>query len=108
MQDNTNDSGGEIDINGVYVPSEDVVAREIEDEFLLVPISSGIGDLEDALYTLNETGREIWNRLERGKTVQKVVDELLQEFDGPSDTIRKDVCGILGELLKLNMVERAG
>ncbi|MFO7753412.1 MAG: PqqD family protein [Desulfobacteraceae bacterium] len=95
----------EIDINGIYVQSEDVVAREIEDEFILVPIASGIGDLEDAIYTLNETGKEIWKRLDHGKTVKSLVDELLTEFDAAYETIINDVCGILGELVSLNMVE---
>ena len=106
MTNETENAPAEIDMNGIYVTSEDVVAREIEDEFILVPIASGIGDLEDALYTLNETGREIWQRLDHGKTVEALVDELLKEFDAARDTIANDVCGILGELVRLNMVER--
>lgn len=94
-----------MDTNRIYVRSEDVVAREIEEEFLLVPIASGIGDMEDALYTLNETGREIWNRLEEGKTVDQLVDELCGEFDAERSVIEEDVCGLLAELARLNMVE---
>ena len=52
------DSKNPLDI--IYVPSEDVVAREIEGEMIIVPIASGIGDMEDELYTLNETGKAIW------------------------------------------------
>lgn len=97
-----------IDLNSNYIPSEDVVARKIEDEFLLVPIASGIGDMEDALYTLNETGRIIWQKLDTGKTLNDVINELLKEFDGPRKTIEADVCGIVAELLKMNMVEKVG
>ena len=89
----------------VYVRSEDVVAREIEDEFLLVPIASGIGDMEDALYTLNETGREIWQRLDGQKSIEDLVGEFCAEFDAEKEVIRKDVCGLLEELARLNMVE---
>ena len=42
--------------DGVYAPSEDIVAREIEGEIIIVPLVAGIGDMEDELYTLNETG----------------------------------------------------
>jgi len=44
----------------VCVPSEDVVSREIEGELIIVPIASGIGDMDDELYTLNDPGRAIW------------------------------------------------
>lgn len=97
----------EIELAAVYLRSDDVVARAIEDEFLLVPIGAGIGDLEDALYTLNETGREIWTRLAPGKTVQQLIDEIYQEFDVERQELSGDVCGLLGELLALRMICRA-
>jgi hypothetical protein len=53
-----------IDLGKVYRPSEDVVVREIEGEVVIVPLTSGIGDLEDELFTLNETGRAIWSRID--------------------------------------------
>ena len=46
-----------VDINAAYKASEEVVAREIEGELIIVPLTSGIGDMEDELFTLNETGR---------------------------------------------------
>jgi len=79
----------QIDPTRVYVASEDVVARQIEDEFLLVPIASGIGDMEDALYTLNDTGRAIWEKLAPQKTVNDLIDELLEEFDAPVKPLRR-------------------
>jgi hypothetical protein len=94
----------QIDPNKIYITSEDVVARQIEDEFLLVPIASGVGDMEDSLYTLNETGRLIWEKLDPQKTVNTIIDELTEEYDSSRQTISDDVCGILGELVKLNMV----
>ena len=93
-----------IEPHKIYITSEDVVARQIEDEFLLVPIASGIGDMEDALYTLNETGRLIWQKLDGIKTVNTIIDELMEEFDAPRQTISTDVCGILTELVNLKMV----
>ena len=47
----------------VYKPSDDVVAREIEGEIIIVPLVAGIGDIEDELFTLNETGKAIWDKL---------------------------------------------
>jgi hypothetical protein len=50
-----------ITLEDVFLPSNDVVAREIEGELIIIPLVANIGDLDEELYTLNETGRAIWN-----------------------------------------------
>ena len=46
-----------IDLNAAYVPSEDVVAREIEGEIIIVPLTAGIGDMEEDLYSSSSRAR---------------------------------------------------
>jgi hypothetical protein len=41
-------------------PSEDVVAREIEDDIIIVALVAGMGDADDQLCTVNESGRATW------------------------------------------------
>lgn len=90
--------------DSICVPSDDVVSREIEGELIIVPIASGVGDLEDELYTLNETGREIWRRLDGKKTLAEVATEIADEFDAPVEKIRDDVLGFAGELARRKIV----
>lgn len=33
-------------LSKIYKPSEDIVAREIQGELIIIPITSGVGDLE--------------------------------------------------------------
>jgi hypothetical protein len=87
-----------------YTPSQDVVAREIEGEMIIVPLTAGIGDMEDELFTLNETGRAIWNRLDGRKTLKDIVSDLCAEFDAPATEITQDVTGFTAELLKRRML----
>jgi len=89
-----------------YAPSEAVVAREIEGEIVIVPLTAGIGDLEDELYTLNETGRDVWRLLD-GRTLDAVVDALLAEYDAPREAVDRDVRGLLQELLSRGIVRAA-
>ncbi|TWI68190.1 coenzyme PQQ synthesis protein D (PqqD) [Desulfobotulus alkaliphilus] len=98
----------EIDVNAVYLPSEDVVARKIDDAFILVPIASGVGSMEDELYTLNETGHIIWEGLAPGRRVVDLAKSLAEEYDASEEEIRQDIQGILTELLKLNMIHKDG
>ncbi|MCJ7774119.1 MAG: PqqD family protein [Desulfobacterales bacterium] len=94
----------EVDLNRVYVPSEDVVARVIEDEIIIVPLVSGIGDLEDEIYTLNETGRSIWEKLDEKKKLRDIVEELTSEFDSSAKELEIDVVGFVQELLNRKML----
>jgi len=96
----------EVTFNSAYLPSEDVVARDIEGELILVPITSGIGDMEDEIYTLNNTGRAIWSKLD-GCTLGQVAQSLRDEFEAPAGEIEADVVGLVRELFKRRMVVRA-
>jgi hypothetical protein len=94
-------------MDAVYIPSQDIVAREIEGEIIIVPLVSGIGDLEDELFTLNETGKAIWARLDGKRTVKGVVEALSEEYEGSIQNIEKDVLGFLKELLRRGFVVEA-
>ena len=91
-------------LNEVFGLSEDVVARKIEGETIIIPLVAGIGDLEDELYTLNETGQAIWEKLDGKKNIQTIVNELSAEFRAPIQVIQKDVLGIIKELARLKII----
>jgi len=97
-----------IKMDALYVPSTDVVAREIEGELILVPITSGIGDLEDELFTLNETGRDIWDKLDGKRSPRAIAAELAAEYSAVPGEIEEDVRGLLEELLKRRIVVEGG
>jgi len=96
----------QVNLDGAYGPSDDVVVREIEGEIIIVPLTSGIGDIEDELYTLNETGRAVWKRLDGRASVREVVRSLSEEFDDPEGELEPDVVGLLEELVRRKMIVR--
>ena len=93
-----------VTMTGVFVPSGDIVAREIEGELIIVPLAAGIGDMEDELFSMNETGREIWGRLDGTRSLSAIVQELALEYRAPVEEIERDVRGLLAELLKRKIV----
>ena len=93
-----------VEIDSVYAPSEDVVAREISGELIIVPLVAGIGDLEDELFTLNETGRAIWKELDGQRNLRDIVDGLAQAYDAPAAEIEQDVLGLVEELVRRRML----
>ena len=96
-----------VNLDSVYMPSQDVVAREIEGAIIIVPIVSGIADIEDELFTLNETGKAIWQMLDGRLRLQEIVEALAIEFAAPPGAIREDVLGLASELLRRRMIVEA-
>ena len=93
-----------INLDSIYVPSENIVAREVQGEFIIIPITSGIADIEDELFSLNETGKAIWEKLDGKKTLDDVIKDLSSEFEVSSDELQMDVLGLTEELLKRKML----
>jgi hypothetical protein len=93
----------DVDLDTVYAPSGNIVARLIEGEIIIVPLVAGIGDL-DELFSVNDCGKAIWDKLDGRTTLDHIVSLLSEEFDAPRETIERDVRGFIGELLRRKMI----
>lgn len=96
-----------IGMDMVFAHSNDVVAREIDGMLIIVPLAAGVGDMEDDLFSMNETGTAIWNMLNGGKTMKELIASLKKEYVSGPDEITRDVIGIVEELLKRRMIVEA-
>ena len=97
-----------VTLSTICVPSEDVVAREIEGDVIIVPLVAGIGEAEDELYTLNETGRAIWRLLDGRRSLASVVAALAREFEVSQVRLETDVLGFAGEMMRLRILAAKG
>jgi predicted deacylase len=98
----------EVTLATICAPSDDVVAREIEGEIIIVPLVAGIGDADDELYTLNETGHAIWRRLDGEHTLDQIVAELAGEYDVEPDVIQADVLGFAAAMTERGILTARG
>jgi hypothetical protein len=87
-----------VNVNSTYILSENVVARKIEGETILVPIGAGVGNLEEDLYTVNESGHAILSMLDGKRTLNDVVASLSSEYNVDKDEMKADVVGFTNEL----------
>ena len=98
-----------IELDAIYTPSEDVVFRDIEGELIIVPLTWGVGGTEDeadAIFTLNEAGRAIWERLDGQRSLRAVVAQRLArrlcehcaEPYAASDEERRALATLAGDL----------
>lgn len=106
MMEKNSAAAGDVHLDAAYAPSEDIVAREIEGEIVIIPLVANVGDIEDEFYTFNETGQAIWRKLDGRRTLRSVAAELAGESDAPLEVLEQDVLGLVGELASRRMVVR--
>jgi Coenzyme PQQ synthesis protein D (PqqD) len=73
------------------------VTRRIGGETIVVPVASGVGDL-DAIYTFNEVGSRIWSLLEQPIAVKTIVATLSDEYEAPAEQLTVDILELLDAL----------
>lgn len=91
-------------VKKIYAHSEDVVAREVHGEFVIIPFTSCVGETEGEIFSLNETGQAIWNRLNGKAALKEIIQALAQEFNAPYAQIETDVIGLTRELLRRKII----
>ena len=97
-----------INLNKVYKVSEDVVAREIKGEMIIIPLVAGIADIDDELFALNESGKAIWKQLDGQKNLAEIAITLASEYKADRNVVEQDVVGLTRELFKRRMVIEVG
>ncbi|MCH7656722.1 MAG: PqqD family protein [Bacteroidetes bacterium] len=86
-----------IDLNSVVIPSPDIVPRKTGDEYVLVPVSNNIADM-DSVYTLNETGAFIWERLDGKSDLASIIRCMQSEFEVDAETAKSDLLSFISEM----------
>lgn len=82
------------DVKGEYIRwSEDCVWQSIGTILIAIKTSGSELFTEDksSSVTLNETGRAIWNLCDGTKTLDVIIDHLLEEYEGDPEQIRENV-----------------
>lgn len=99
---NSPDSTG-IRLGSVYGRSNDVVARRIADELLLVPIRGNIADLRN-VYILHGTGEHIWNLIDGSKPLSAISDCVTASFDVERTQAETDAKELIADLLEAGLI----
>ena len=94
----------EVTLNQVYGISKDMVVREISGEVLIIPLTSGLGNMEDEIFSLNETGKAILQKMDGVRSLQQIASELSQDYEAQISEIQTDVIGITREMKKRKML----
>jgi hypothetical protein len=91
------------DLKSILSHSSSVVTRKSGNEYILVPVTDNIADM-DSVYTLNETGAFIWEKIDGKRKVEEIIDLVIQEYEIDRDSASKDVFDLIGNMQKFLIV----
>jgi hypothetical protein len=94
----------DVNMEARYAPSGDVVVREIDGELIIVPLVAGVGDMDDQLFSVNESGKMIWDKLDGKTSLTQIIQSLADRYSTSCEEMEKDVRGFVGELLRRKMI----
>lgn len=92
-------------LDKVYKKSDSVVSRKIADEFILVPISQNVADLQN-IYSLNEVATRIWELIDGKMKVREIKDKIIEEFEVTPEEAEKDITNFLRQLETVGALRR--
>ena len=90
--------------DAVYAKNPDFVQRHVAGECILVPIHRLLPD-RNSIYVLNETGAEVWNRLDGRRTLRALVDAVHGEYEVEHARLYSDVTTLMTDLLSIQAIE---
>lgn len=91
----------EVKLTETITLSEDVVARELGEETMLLDLASG------TYFGLNPVGGRFWQLLEEGLNAAEARDRLLEEFEVEADVLDADLTSLLDELAAKGLIATA-
>ena len=94
-----------VDLDQQYKRNANFVYRKIENETILVPIKNNVGDMS-CIYNLNEVGAFIWERLDGEKTVNDILNMVVEEFDITAEDAKIDVYDYITDLKNIDAVHQ--
>ena len=87
----------------IYNKNPDVVYRIIAGEAILVPISQET-QIAGRLFSLNEVGAFIWERIDGERNLAAILEEIIQEHEVEEETARSDLLELIAALEKTGAI----
>jgi hypothetical protein len=97
-------------LDKAFVKDDNLMARNIAGETLIVPIRNSVGDL-NSIYTLNDVGARIWQLIDGQTSVKEIVQAITTEYDVRAEDAARDVVELLDSMKEaglIRLVEEGG
>ena len=84
--------------------SDNFIFRKIVNEMILVPVKHDVADMEH-IFTLNEVGAFVWEKLSKSSTIEELQQDILDEFEVDPAMAQQDLQVFLEDLEAFQALE---
>ncbi len=88
-----------------YERNPDYVYRMVVGEAILIPVRGQVADME-CIYTLNDVGALLWQKLDKPATEADLHKAILEEYDADPQTVTADLRQFLRGMVAVGAVRR--
>lgn len=76
------------------------VTREVGNELVLVPLTGNVAQMNE-LFTMNETGKFIWENISDETTIDELAEKMVEAFDVSPEIAKRDISGFLEKMSEM-------
>ncbi len=76
------------------------VTREVGNELVLVPLTGNVAQMSE-LFTMNETGKFIWENINEDITIDELAEKMVETFEVSPEIARRDISGFLEKMSEM-------
>jgi len=87
----------------LYRREENIVAREIAGEMILVPIRGNLADMQ-RIFSLNPVAAYIWEHLDGGTHLEDICKGVVTDFEVEKEEAEADIHDFISDLLQANLI----
>ena len=94
-----------IESNNNLIRNPDFVFRKVVEETILVPVHMNVAQM-DYIYTLNDIGAFIWEKLDEPRSIEELQEYLLEEYDVEPEALNADLQTFVEEMLTIGAFKK--
>jgi Coenzyme PQQ synthesis protein D (PqqD) len=90
-----------------FQKDKNLVTRSIAGETIIVPVRSGVSDMEH-IHVLNEVGSRVWDLLDERTPISQIVDAICAEYEVSPEQAARDIDELLHNLETAALIHPTG
>jgi len=92
-------------LKGIFRKREEIVARDIAGETILVPVRGDLADMQ-RIFSLSAVAAFLWEQIDGQKDLEIMISNVIGEFEVEKEAAASDLREFITKLLEAGLIEK--